>query len=337
MFGLFRAFLAVMVVTQHLGGFKSLGSYAVFGFYILSGYLMTSIMHETYSYTVGGFKRYVANRFLRIYPVYVVSLLATLLLFSVWGAAALTAYHGCIYWPLDVDDAARIVFLYFPNMECPRFTPPAWALTVEIFFYIAIGFGASRYKWLTQIWFLVSVLYHLFAVVKNLEWQYKYFSIMAASLPFSTGALIFHYKNKLISWFLFCKGRVGLSIELMFYCVFILNWALGHYWGLSQGAFFYTSYIICAFFVIYLTGRPKVEARLKSDKWLGGLSYPIYLFHYQVGFIVMVTMDSLSLSLGRQSILLVLCTLIPLTFLAMVINKFIERPIEKFRVVFRRN
>lgn len=73
MFGTYRTLLAVMVIFLHLGGMPVIGGYAVFGFYILSGYLMTLIMHKNYGYTRDGVARYAINRFLRIYPIYWVS------------------------------------------------------------------------------------------------------------------------------------------------------------------------------------------------------------------------------------------------------------------------
>jgi len=64
-----------MVVMQHLGNVSALGVYAVFGFYILSGYLMTLILHSGYGYSWSGVRRFALNRFLRIYPIYWVACL----------------------------------------------------------------------------------------------------------------------------------------------------------------------------------------------------------------------------------------------------------------------
>lgn len=46
--------MALMVVFQHLGGVRVLGEHAVFGFYILSGYLMTLTLHASYGYSWRG-------------------------------------------------------------------------------------------------------------------------------------------------------------------------------------------------------------------------------------------------------------------------------------------
>ena len=71
MFGTYRILLALTVVFVHFTQIADLsGLYAVFGFFVLSGYLMTLIMNETYGYTAAGIGAYALNRFLRIYPIY---------------------------------------------------------------------------------------------------------------------------------------------------------------------------------------------------------------------------------------------------------------------------
>lgn len=42
MFGVYRTALALLVVAGHLGPLEHVGPYAVFAFYVLSGYLMTA-------------------------------------------------------------------------------------------------------------------------------------------------------------------------------------------------------------------------------------------------------------------------------------------------------
>ena len=51
MFGTYRTALAMMVVMLHYAKLAYIGNYAVFGFFALSGYLMTFIMHKNYGYT----------------------------------------------------------------------------------------------------------------------------------------------------------------------------------------------------------------------------------------------------------------------------------------------
>lgn len=61
-----------MVVLLYLAPIDGSGHgyYAVFGFFALSGYLMTHVLKEHYLKQPGGIRRYLANRVLRIYPLY---------------------------------------------------------------------------------------------------------------------------------------------------------------------------------------------------------------------------------------------------------------------------
>lgn len=70
--GYFRFILAVVVCCNHLSSIGGLGRYAVFSFYILSGFLMTTILNERYGLTPGGIAKYAMNRILRIYPTYLI-------------------------------------------------------------------------------------------------------------------------------------------------------------------------------------------------------------------------------------------------------------------------
>ena len=58
MFGIYRYGLAFCVVISHLwaGMFGGPAAYAVWGFYCLSGYLMTLILNEKYGFTARGIK-----------------------------------------------------------------------------------------------------------------------------------------------------------------------------------------------------------------------------------------------------------------------------------------
>ena len=69
MFGALRLFLAALVVYTHLGPphGAALGKHAVFYFYLLSGFLITRILHERYDFD---HKAFWSNRFLRLYPIY---------------------------------------------------------------------------------------------------------------------------------------------------------------------------------------------------------------------------------------------------------------------------
>lgn len=79
--GSWRFLLAFFVAISHL--YKDMiggpAAYSVWGFFVLSGFLMTEILKNKYGFGLNGLKQYGFNRFLRIYPLYYLSLIIGIL------------------------------------------------------------------------------------------------------------------------------------------------------------------------------------------------------------------------------------------------------------------
>lgn len=99
MFGTCRTALAMMVVMLHYAKLAYIGNYAVFGFFALSGYLMTFIMQKNYGYTTRGLGAYALNRFLRIYPLYWMSCLVAFAILLFLGTEYTTAVNPAFAIP----------------------------------------------------------------------------------------------------------------------------------------------------------------------------------------------------------------------------------------------
>jgi peptidoglycan/LPS O-acetylase OafA/YrhL len=332
MFGTYRTLLALMVVTQHIAGVHVLGAYAVFGFYILSGYLMTSVLHHNYGYNLAGVSSYALNRFLRIYPIYWVSILCSVILILLLGANYVTAYHEAMFVPRTAYEYLKNLFLFFPSVESPRLTPPAWALTVELCFYILIGLGLSKTKKMVASWLVLSLAYHLVANALNLGWNNIYFTIPAASLPFATGAFVFHFKKALLHRLNAKIKLIQNSLPVAIFVIILINWWLGDLSGYSRSICFYINYILCALMVLLLSDRAALSfIPKKVDSWLGDLSYPIYVIHYQVGLMVMAVLNSVGFAYKRPDLHILLFSLPLIILVAWCMVVCIERPIERVR------
>lgn len=330
MFGTYRTVLALLVVLLHLGGLPVIGSYAVFGFYILSGYLMTLIMHKNYGYTKTGFVKYALNRFLRIYPIYWVSCILTIILILWLGDNAVANYKSAMQIPGDLKSIIKNVLLIFPSLGGERLTPPAWALTVELFYYACIGLGLSKSKFITIFWFSASIVYTVTVNLKGMPWDYKYFIIPAASLPFSTGALIFHYRDKLSD----CIDRYfGFSYTpYLFFLALLINWKIGLELGTLRGLSFYINYTLCAIILISLSGRSSLPfISKKFDKLMGDFSYPIYLIHYQVGLVVMACLSWVGYGVERPDMMLAIISVPVILIFAWFVSRYMEQPVEAIR------
>lgn len=333
MFGIYRTTLALMVVVQHLANVHMIGVYAVFGFYMLSGYLMTYIVQQNYGYTFDGIRKYALNRFLRIYPLYWLSVLMALGLIAWVGQDVVRRFHGVMYLPTTWGEITKNVLILFPYQEAPRLTPPAWALTVELVYYVAIGLGLSRTRVLTVVWFAVSVGYHVAATALDMSWNWRYFYIPAASLPFATGAMLYHFRPQLLAAARRVKSLDGVLLAVVVMLFF--NWTVMHQSEATKALGFYLNYAINALLMgvlIAMQGMGRHRAIRTLDKKIGDLSYPIYLIHFQVAIVAALLAErylGITLqSLTPQILLAALCLLLPAAWLLAVL---IDKPIERLR------
>jgi len=328
-FGFYRTFLAVMVVALHIGGIPWLGGYAVFAFYMLSGYLMTMIMQRTYGYTAAGVGKYLLNRFLRIYPLYWLAGVITLVLLYSLGEVYVSAYHKAMLYPTAWTDIIKNVFLLFPNLETVRLVPPAWALTVELCFYVLIALGLSKHAKVALTWLIVSVVYHVVAWFTG--WD-RYFSVFAASLPFALGSVLYFYRDKVLQKLLGDTRNLSPYLPLLLLFLMAINWHIGFLLTRSHELFFYTNIVLCALMLVVLSSYKSLPwLSKKADVYWGDFSYPIYLIHYQVALVVLYIAQQSGLMLQRPDILLMWLT-IPAAFLAAwLLMVWVERPIERLR------
>ncbi|MCK9259290.1 MAG: acyltransferase [Azoarcus sp.] len=330
MFGFFRTLLALAVVLEHLGPAHYIGPYAVFGFYVLSGYLMTLIVHETYGYTARGVLRYAINRWLRIFPIYYLAALISLVLVTLLGEPLTRSFHENIGLPSTMNEVARNVGLLLSIHTDTRLVPPAWALSVECAYYLMIGLGISKHFVTTMIWLLGSVLYTAYLVSGDASFSYRYYTIAAASLPFAMGAAIYHLKSRMLLPMRLLGGNRALLVLVSAVAANYLFAITGNTKA-AVTLHFYANMAIMALLIIQLSGRASGKLR-QLDSIVGDLSYPIYLIHFQAGLIVITLVPSLA----RGSIEFLLLALPVVLALAWSLSRLVEAPIDSLRSAIRR-
>jgi peptidoglycan/LPS O-acetylase OafA/YrhL len=271
----------------------TIGPLAVYSFFILSGFLMTLIMHNTYGYSLIGVKKYALNRFYRLYPVYWVLLLLSLVILLIVGASFATEFHPLIVVPDSFSSALANFTMFYPsfspNTYSIRVLPATWALTIEIVFYILIGLGVSKNKTITWLWFLLSLAYLIYQNVVLQKLGFGYGNFLSASLPFSAGALAFYYTERILA--LLKRFKVSLFSLL---CIFSINIIIA---GLSdfadENVVWKIQYLckainlILSILVTVKLAHTKTKGSImkKVDKELGDLSYPVYIFHWSAAML----------------------------------------------------
>lgn len=329
MFGTFRLILALVVVVGHLRGPWWIGTYAVFGFYTLSGYLMCLVMNERYGYTSGGIRAFFCNRILRIYPPYWTAALLTLAL-SLWiDEGTISQFKSHLLPPVEAGEWLVNVFIFGLTMDVEhRLVPPAWALYVELVYYTLIGLFLGRNARTVKVWFVCSLLYHLYLAVSGQPWRERYFPLAAASLPFSIGGL-----------FYFCRAGLANLVRrpnmwlLPAVAAYLANYLAALYLGKGLSVFFfYLSLVLTAAIIVLLMQPLSWPVSMQAlDRFCGDLSYPIYLSHWQAGLVVAAVFR---LEKGNALLLAAL----PLVFLtAWTIKVAVEDQVERLRNIVKRN
>jgi peptidoglycan/LPS O-acetylase OafA/YrhL len=121
--GFLRFILAITVVIAHsspIFGFTFVGGQiAVQSFYMISGFYMTLILNEKYVGTNSSYKLFISNRFLRLYPIYGMVLLLTIVssvIVSIYTNGNNLGKFGIYAEYYDVMSFGSLFFLVFTNL-----------------------------------------------------------------------------------------------------------------------------------------------------------------------------------------------------------------------------
>jgi len=319
MFGLYRFALAFLVVLAHLWpDFNNYaGIYAVFGFYALSGYLMALVLERRYGHSLSGTVRFLSNRFLRLFPPYWATLLLAYLVIRAWPEVS-QGINPSMVLPSDSSGWLSNWFLFGLNGAKQRLVPPAWSLDVELCFYIFMGLFLTRNKIITKHWARISVGVHLFLLATGADLGERYYPLLAASLPFSFGACIYHFE----------LGKRFTQRKHLYWApiLFFLNVTIAPD---TNKTGFYLSLLSAGYLIMVLrqVDTKKVHARLrKADTFLGNLSYPVFLAHWPMA-ILMIQIGWAEHKGGW----LLLVALLPILLFAIIIHYVVEVPVETLR------
>lgn len=334
MFGTYRFVLALIVVGLHLAALPWLGIYAVFGFYLLSGYLMTYVLHDVYGHDRRGVARYLANRFLRIYPLYWVSMAASLALIAIFGGRAAAEFFGGMRLPASLGEWLANLCLVFSGGLQPYdgaiLTPTAWALTIELTFYVVLALGAARTRRRAWLFFAAAVAWHALTVLTGRGLIFRYFLIPAGALPFAAGALVFLHREAISRRLAVLPGaRWHPALAVL---AALINWRVAMAMGWADGLGFYLS-IACSAGVVATFSRVQSLAGIsrRLDGFLGDLSYSIFLIHFQVGFVVHQVLAAAGLSVSRPSWLLFSIAVPVVLLVATAMAVAVQRPLDRLR------
>jgi len=339
MLGYYRYILAMLVASSHLWTeiIWWQGIYAVFGFYVISGYLMTLVLNKSYNGVEGAW-RFSLNRILRIYPVYWVCLILGLITLSIFMQLS-----------LEVPDSGRRILglreskvwgdwvknLSFFGPDSSKYAiTQAWSLRVEMTFYVLMMVLCKR-LWIVVLWLLTSIGICVFHEFSGVNFAGRYATVQGASIAFSLGAMVYYLRQK---WTM--NKLLGMIFVVLFFAHFILAFKIWSFpfeyvtlYGFKRatdyGLYAHSFLAALLLWVIldsegWIKSKPRIK---RAGRYLGNLAYSVFLCHWIVAYLIMMAGVDYD-----DKLLFFPATFIGINLLAILLYHGVERPIDlKFR------
>jgi peptidoglycan/LPS O-acetylase OafA/YrhL len=268
--GTWRFFLAFLVAISHLWGGMIDGpaAYAVWGFFVLGGYLVTLVLTTRYGIEASGLRRFAFNRLLRIYPSYIAA--------GAFGIVTILLVRRLGVDPAGLNPQFMLPQTgreWFGNLAMIPFVsqqglpvPVAAALFVEVWAYALMPLFAQS-KAAAYAGFAVSFFVNVQFGFSMDSFTGRYCGFATGLMPFAFGAVVCHHRDSLrwVAW---------PAVSLLVWCAHGIYWLVDPYWPWTYGL--WLSVPLSAWVVLSL-------ADIRSgtmDKFAGELSYPLYLLHH---------------------------------------------------------
>ena len=315
MFRLVAALLVVLVHYEIIFGrfviYGSLGTTALSWFFILSGFIIA------YNYpsleALQDYKKFYTHRFIRIYPVYFLSVLVSALFvaigFNVLGDQFFTEVRRPFEISYDLPEQKDNAFWTHATLRHLAFTQsissietlklvfngPLWSLVLEVYFYLAFPiflFLLKPVKTMRRIIVAFIAGYILqFALIQYFLPDVENYDVMNLNVPVYTNPAIrglefifgmLLYKAFVLLPPITTKEKPNLIPLLIMIGVYLAINIIGERYVPYQYSMFFLEVPVVALLVLTMARfhwYPKGPS-YKFCLWAGGISYVLYCFHW---------------------------------------------------------
>lgn len=356
--GLLRFFLAFCVVNVHghvLGTNLFPADAAVQSFYVISGFYMAMVLNEKYNCPSVTNYDFFLSRVFRIAPAYFLILFMTIIvglvawfgfgeLIAPFAEWKLTLSHmsGTALFALTspqlllvglelvhfftLNGFGELVFTHSFSQEPVQLwrslvVPQAWSLAIELYFYCLAPFVVRR-----SPRFLLFLIVCSFAIRLALAmlfenrfdpWSYRFFP--SELMYFLCGSLAYQLSKTTDP---LSSNWNAFVVRWVSFLLILAAGTIGRY-GLDGRTLFFSPIVIGIIFLVL----PKLfllTKNIRVDKYIGELSYPLYISH----MLVIWTSD-LFLVHGSLQQRTVVC--LGSLFFAVLIYEFLDRKVDDIR------
>ena len=350
--GTFRFLLAIAVTVSHFGGLWGHrfmdGLMAVQCFYMVSGFLISLVLSGKYdASTRAGLRLFYANRALRIFVPYWTFCLLIIVAQTIVSAGPQPQLIQ--QWP-EMSFATR-VYLMFTNIFVigqewtmwlsyehgsliPVWSsdglpthpsifyviPQAWSMSLELMFYALAPFLVRRH-WLMLLAYIAATY-----AARQLLMAYGFngSGFVYRFFPVELGLFLAGVLAHRVFAFADARRKGSLAASVAVTAALISMMFIMRYWDMWESHRFY------ALVVVALPSLFLVSRHFAFDRWLGELSYPIYLCHLAVlgigGAIATKFVGTIE-DRGTLSLVLIVATVA----IAIAYVHWIDAPFERWR------
>ena len=350
--GTFRFLLAIAVTVSHFGGLWGHrfmdGLMAVQCFYMVSGFLISLVLSGKYdASTRAGLRLFYANRALRIFVPYWTFCLLIIVAQTIVSAGPQPQLIQ--QWP-EMSFATR-VYLMFTNIFVigqewtmwlsyehgsliPVWSsdglpthpsifyviPQAWSMSLELMFYALAPFLVRRH-WLMLLAYIAATY-----AARQLLMAYGFngSGFVYRFFPVELGLFLAGVLAHRVFAFADARRKGSLAASVAVTAALISMMFIMRYWDMWESHRFY------ALVVVALPSLFLVSRHFAFDRWLGELSYPIYLCHLAmlgIGGAIATTFVGPIEDRGTLSLVLIVATVA----IAIAYVHWIDAPFERWR------
>ncbi|WP_158638401.1 acyltransferase family protein [Panacibacter ginsenosidivorans] len=269
-------------------------------FFMISGFVIfLTLIHSKNSID------FLYKRFSRIYPTFLFCLVTTFTIVFLFG---LPMRERSLYQAAGNVLIATNIFGFKPVDGV------YWTLEIEIFFYLfmALLLFCKQIKnilfwgvfFLAMTW--VNAFFYTIPDKLSIILNVKYNCFFFAGILF--------YKIK------FSQDRIDWKIHLLIASCLITSLIVIGPWPAKAIA-------SCFFVLFYLFSYGLINLHAKPLLFLGKISYPLYLLHQNIGYVIM---NNTKPYLGNYPFIFIGTTAMTMIFIAFLVHKFIEQPSIRF-------
>jgi peptidoglycan/LPS O-acetylase OafA/YrhL len=245
-------------------------------FFLLSGFVIFMTIEQ-----VNNTKEFFIKRFVRLFPTYWLSLGITTIIILFFGLEKMN------FKVIDfIFNLTMVQDLLIPILHIKHIDGVYWSLAPELFFYgfVAILFYFNLLKYIKVIgfiWLLISIIcipndisIFMLGIIFNLKWSPLFFA-----------GILFYKLWKSLNEKSIIINHLLILFSLLCYYVLTLTKLEEEYKSNIIECIVTTFFFV----IFYLTAYEKLNflGSIKPLLFLGKISYPLYLIHQNIGYIIL--------------------------------------------------